>query len=159
MKNAVNNIYDVAKWFLHTEPMTHKKLQKLLYFSYGIYLAQNNENEYKLEKALFKNNFQAWVHGPVDPMIYSLYKNNGINYLYIENIETFDFDTEVMNALNKTMEIYGDYSADELENISHNQAPWRKARKGLLPIEASNELLSDIDIYVVFKNEVLNGQI
>ena len=70
MKNAVKDVYEIAKWFLHTEPMTHKKLQKLLYFSYGIYLAQNNENCNKLNNSLFKNKFEAWVHGPVDPKIY-----------------------------------------------------------------------------------------
>ena len=32
MNVAINDIYEIAKWFLHTEPMTHKKLQKLLYF-------------------------------------------------------------------------------------------------------------------------------
>lgn len=156
MKTAVNNIFDVAKWFLHTEPMTHKKLQKLLYFSYGIYLAQNNESENKLEKSLFANNFEAWVHGPVDPTIYSLFKNNGINLLSIESIETYDFDLDIMNALNTTMEIYGNYSADELENITHNQTPWKNARKGLAPMEASNNPLLDTDIFTTFRNELIN---
>ena len=159
MKKAVNDIYDVAKWFLHTEPMTHKKLQKLLYFSYGIYLAQNNDSEFDLEKSLFENNFQAWVHGPVDPKIYSLYKNNGINLLHIENIDTFDFEPDVMNALNLTMEIYSKYSADELENISHNQLPWQNARRGLSPIEASSNPLLDTDIFKTFRNELINGKL
>jgi len=159
MKNAVNDVYEVAKWFLHTEPMTHKKLQKLLYFSYGIYLAQNNDNYDNISNSLFENKFEAWVHGPVDPKIYSLYKNNGINLLFLENIETISFNHDVMNALNKTMEIYGKYSADELENISHNQAPWMNARKGLAPIEASNNLLSDVDIFLTFRNILLNEQI
>ncbi len=64
-----------------------------------------------------------------------------------------------MNALNKTMEIYGNYSADELENISHNQAPWMNARKGLAPIEASNNLLSDVDIFLTFTKILFNEQI
>ena len=96
MNNAVNDVYEVAKWFLHTEPMTHKKLQKLLYFSYGIYLAQNNDNINQLKNSLFENKFEAWVHGPVDPKIYSLYKNNGINLISIENIDTINFNSEVM---------------------------------------------------------------
>jgi len=156
MKNAVKDVYEIAKWFLHTEPMTHKKLQKLLYFSYGIYLAQNNENCNKLNNSLFKNKFEAWVHGPVDPKIYSLYKNNGINLLYLENIETTSFNQNIMNALNKTMELYNQYSADELENISHNQAPWKNARKNLMPMESSNNLLSDVDIYLTFKKILSN---
>lgn len=159
MKNAVDDIYDVAKWFLHTEPMTHKKLQKLLYFSYGIYLVQNNDDANHLNNSLFENKFEAWVHGPVDPKIYSLYKNNGINLLSIENIEIISFDQNIMNALNKTMEMYGEYSADELENISHNQAPWMNARKGLKPIEASNNRLSDVDIFLTFKKVLSNESV
>lgn len=89
--------------FLHIESMTHKKLQKLLYFSYGIYLVQNNSDSNNL------NNF--------------LFKNNGVNLLSIESVEKFNFNQEVMNPLNKTIEIYGKYSADELENISHSQLP------------------------------------
>ena len=156
MKYAVNDIYEIAKWFLHTEPMTHKKLQKLLYFSYGIYLAQNNDNPDNLTNLLFKNDFEAWVHGPVNPQIYSLYKNNGINLIYLEKVETIDFDKNIMDALNKTMEIYGSYSADELENISHNQSPWINARCGLSPIEASSNLLSDKDIYITLRNVLAN---
>lgn len=156
MKNAVNDVYEIAKWFLHTEPMTHKKLQKLLYFSYGIYLAQNNDDYNRLNNSLFENKFEAWVHGPVDPKIYSLYKNNGINLLYLEDIDTVSFDSKIMNALNKTLEIYGKYSADELENISHNQAPWKNARKNLMPIESSNNLLSDVDIFLTFKEILLD---
>ena len=138
MKKIVSNSYKIARWFLHTEPMTHKKLQKLLYFSYGIYLAWHNNDVNKLNEFLFENKFEAWVHGPVDPVIYSLYKNYGVNYLYIEKEEEFNFNNDILNALNKTLEIYGEYSADELENISHYQAPWKNARKGLLPIDVSN---------------------
>ena len=83
--------------------MTHKKLQKLLYFSYGIYLVQNNSDSNNL------NNF--------------LFKNNGVNLLSIESVEKFNFNQEVMNPLNKTIEIYGKYNADEIENISHSQLP------------------------------------
>lgn len=151
-----DDIYKVARWFLHADVMTHKKLQKLLYFSYGIYLAQNNESSEKLEKFMFKNNFEAWVHGPVDPKIYSLFKDNGINLLYIEANEKFDFDKDMLDALNKTMELYGSYSADELENITHRQEPWINARKGLSLIQACSNPLSDISIYNTFKMELLN---
>lgn len=156
MKNEVNNICDIAKWFLHSKPMTHKKLQKLLYFSYGIYLAQNNESSDNLKKALFTNKFEAWVHGPVDPTIYSIFKNNGINLLYIENVETFNFNTEIMNALSKTMDLYGELDADELERITHNQTPWINARSGLSSFDSSNRQLSDIDIFNTFK-EIINS--
>lgn len=152
----IKDINIIAKWLLHVEPMTHKKLQKLLYFCYGIYLVQNNE-ENNLNDFLFENNFEAWVHGPVDPYIYSLYKNNGINYLYIEECDKFDFKEKVFKALNKTLDLYGEYSADVLEIVSHNQTPWINARGNIDAIEPSNNKLSDNDIYNTFK-EVLNNE-
>jgi len=156
MHKEVNNINKITQWFLHAQPMTHKKLQKLLYFSYGIYLAKNNENGTNLEKTLFENNFEAWANGPVEPTVYNTYKNSGVNFLYVENFDAYDFNLSVMDVLNKTMELYGNYDADELEIISRNQAPWKNARKGLLPFEASSNLLSDADIYVTFKKELLH---
>ncbi len=154
MKYA-SNIYDVAKWFLSTKPMTHKKLQKLLYFSYGIYLAQNNTDENSLDDQLFENNFEAWVHGPVDQMIYSLFKYNGINEIYIEEPIVISLNGKILNALNKTMELYGDKEADILEEISHIQTPWINARDGIGITEVSNAKLSEKDIFNTFK-EILN---
>lgn len=82
-----------------------------------------------------------------------------MNLLSIESIEKFNFNQEVMNALNKTIEIYGKYSADELENISHSQQPWINARKGLSPIDVSNNLLKDEEIFVTFKEILFNESV
>ncbi|MDD4188237.1 MAG: DUF4065 domain-containing protein [Bacilli bacterium] len=131
--------------------MTHKKLQKLLYFSFGIYLAKYNDKIDDIHDFLFENNFEAWVHGPVDPNVYEIFKNNGINLLFIEKPEKIEFDEKAQLALNETMKIYGMKSADELENISHSQSPWKNARIGLLPIEPSSNKLDDKDIYLTFK--------
>ena len=158
--NYESNIFDIANYFLHYQPMTHKKLQKLVYYAYAWYIALYNENKDEIKNKLCDDaTFEAWVHGPVDPKIYSLYKNNGVNLLSIESVEKFNFNQEVMNALNKTIEIYGKYSADELENISHSQQPWINARKGLSPIDASNNLLKDEDIFVTFKEILFNESV
>ena len=69
------------------------------------------------------------------------------------------FRLDVMNALNLTMELYSKYSADELENISHNQLPWKNARRGLSPIEASSNPLLDTDIFKTFRNELINDNL
>ena len=94
--NYATTTFNIVRWFLTSMPMTHKKLQKLLYFSYGIYLAQNNCNVNELNNQLFENKFEAWVHGPVDPDIYSMFKNNGINELFIERPITTNFDERIM---------------------------------------------------------------
>lgn len=154
--NYATNIFKIVTWFLTNKPMTHKKLQKLLYFSYGIYLAQNNCDVDSLDNQLFENKFEAWVHGPVDPTVYSVFKNNGINELFIEKPVTINFDEKIMSALNKTMELYGDYDADELERETHMQAPWIKARNGIEATEVSTTRLSEREIFLTFQ-KIING--
>lgn len=154
--NYATTTFNIVRWFLTSMPMTHKKLQKLLYFSYGIYLAQNNFNVNELNNQLFENKFEAWVHGPVDPDIYSMFKNNGINELFIERPITTNFDERIIRALNKTMELYGNYDADELERKTHMQAPWLKARNGIEATEVSTTRLSEREIFLTFQ-KIING--
>lgn len=149
-KFAVENINDIINWFLFQQPMTHKKLQKMLYFSYGIYLVENNKNCENINDCLFINRFEAWVHGPVDPSVYQIYKNSGINLISIETCNENVLGKKVLKVLERTMEIYSKYDADELEEITHNQIPWKNARKGLAPWEASNNPILDKDIYLAF---------
>lgn len=66
----MENIYEVANFFLNKEAMSHKKLQKLCYFSQAWYLANYGE-------PLVPNRFEAWVHGPVSPDLYYKYKGWG----------------------------------------------------------------------------------
>lgn len=149
-KFAVENINDIINWFLFQQPMTHKKLQKMLYFSYGIYLVENNKNCENINDCLFTNRFEAWVHGPVDPLVYQIYKNSGINLISKETCNENMLGKKVLKVLERTMEIYSKYDADELEEITHNQIPWKNARKGLAPWEASNNPILDKDIYLAF---------
>ncbi|MDT2255436.1 DUF4065 domain-containing protein [Paenibacillus larvae] len=65
-------IRDGKSWivaFLRLESMT-QKLQKLCYYAYSFYLAI-------YEKKLFDDNFEAWVHGPVNPQLYTEYREYG----------------------------------------------------------------------------------
>ena len=85
----------IAKWFLAKnksesieheatgddyevyEGITHLKLQKLLFYAQGIYLALN-------DNMLFYDQIVAWEHGPVVKSVYDEYKQNGRNPINIE---------------------------------------------------------------------------
>lgn len=70
-------VFDVANFFRSKEEMSHKKLQKLVYYAYAWYIALKNENKDNLENKLFYNcHFEAWIHGPVCPKLYIEYSNN-----------------------------------------------------------------------------------
>src|SRR5580693_2299753 len=65
----------IAKWFIawaeaEDEELSNLKLQKLLYYAQGHYLAESG-------RSLFTDQLQAWSHGPVVPQVYYEYKDNG----------------------------------------------------------------------------------
>ncbi|MFP5528706.1 Panacea domain-containing protein, partial [Peptococcus simiae] len=55
----MKSVIDVANWFLSKDSMTHKKIQKLCYYAQAWYCALYDGTP------LFKEEIQAWVHGPV----------------------------------------------------------------------------------------------
>ena len=54
----MTSIFEVARFFLTKESMTHLKLQKLCYYAQAWYLTIYGQR-------LFNEEFQAWLHGPV----------------------------------------------------------------------------------------------
>lgn len=133
---AVDDVLQVAHYFLSKESMPHKKLQKLCYYAQSWFLANNNQ-------PLFPNRFEAWVHGPVSPDLYQRFRNWGWLNIPKRNDEEIQFsDNRVRNILNQVYEVYGCYSGDELENITHKEDPWKLARNGCLPNEYSRNPIS-----------------
>lgn len=54
--------------------ITPLKLQKLLYYAQAWSLVFRG-------KALFYEDIEAWVHGPVIPLVYQRYKHHGYNLI------------------------------------------------------------------------------
>ncbi|MDR0990423.1 MAG: DUF4065 domain-containing protein [Propionibacteriaceae bacterium] len=119
----------VAEWFLaytsdvedEDADITNMKLQKLLYYAQGHYLA-----EYDLP--LFNESIRAWAHGPVVPDVYHHYKDQGRAVL--DRPEKFNWDQisqEDDDFLVKVWAKYGGYSASGLRNMTHIEAPWSRA--------------------------------
>lgn len=123
------SIGDIAKYFLSKSSMTPKKLQKILYFSYSWYLAIMNDNKEHLTIKLFENNFEAWIHGPVDSSIYSEYKKYGADRIPKLDGITNNIQEEDMEILDEVWDVYGKYTANQLESISHQHDPWRITRE------------------------------
>lgn len=145
------DICTIADWFLVHESMTHKKLQKLLYFSYGYYLATYNDSADKLEEEMFENDFEAWVHGPVSPKIYNLYREAGYSKISKDIGEPTILTDKIEKVLFVVLQKYKNQNGDDLEKITHEQSPWLNARKNLLEIEPSSAPISSKDIYEYFK--------
>lgn len=136
------NIEAVANFFLSLgdETMTHKKLQKLCYYAYSW-------GRVLLNQRIFKNNFQAWIHGPVDPYLYNRYKHYRWHPIPPVEEEQVIIDDEILQLLHEVYESYGHLSGDELEALTHQEEPWKEARMGIPAYAPSTNPINDNTIY------------
>ncbi len=119
----------ISDWILVNykgkEKITNLKLQKLLYYCQAWYLAFNN-------KPLFKDEIQAWLHGPVVPEIYRKFKEFAWNPIEPkEAITPIELDDDSENLVREVLKEYGDVDPKSLEAMTHNEDPWINARKGI----------------------------
>ena len=126
----------VAEYFLwkareHGDWLTNLKLQKLLYYAQGWHLAI-------FKGPLFPEKIEAWVHGPAIPSVYGRFKRFGWNPI-TDQVTKPEF--EHSNLVDEVFEKYARFSAWELEQMTHEESPWRNARGGLAPEkESKNEI-------------------
>ena len=145
------NIDTVALWFLSKQSMEHKKLQKLCYYAQAWHCALEG-------KTLFPETIEAWVHGPVIPVLYQKYKSYGwqkIPKIQFDEKQIHEGSLDVLNAVYNT---YGDFSGDQLETLTHNEAPWLKARGNLAPFEVCTNPISLSDMHDFYLKEYQASQ-
>ena len=121
----------VAKWFLaynrytmndtDADTISNLKLQKLLYYAQGVFLAVRGGTP------LFYEPIVAWAHGPVVEAVYHEYKGYGSNGIDFD--EDFDFSLFSQVDHNLLIEVYNNfaqYSAWKLRNMTHEERPWKE---------------------------------
>ena len=135
--------------------ITNLKLQKLLYYAQVWSLAIN-------KKRLFEGDFEAWVHGPVLVALYNDYKDNRANPIRRDDLGEgkfseilLSFDSTTQALLKDVTDNYFGLTAYELERRTHQEEPWRKARKGLEPDEPSSEKIDDVSIIEFYSQLVI----
>ena len=121
---------DVAEYFLSLvneddgELISHLKLQKLVYYAQGFSLAI-------FGTPMFPEDIEAWTHGPVVPDLYSEYKHYGSGALPIPaEIDQSKYDAETRWLLEEISEVYGQFSASGLRNLTHREPPWQNTPSG-----------------------------
>ncbi len=144
--NWRTNIELVANYFLSRVIMTNKKLQKIVYYAYCWFIVNHNDNSENITNVLFREQPEAWIHGPVFPTLYEKYRQYGRDTIpQVEFNETIDEDLE--EFFNEIIEIFGEFDGDQLELMTHNESPWLEARKNYNNNEPSNKLISLEEIY------------
>lgn len=118
----------IAYVFEKLEEVTPLMLQKLLYFIQGIYLALYG-------KPIFAEDCRAWIHGPVYPEVYDLFRDFKYNpiddarFALLEGNEDALTDDE-KKVIDLVVNTFGMYGGKTMEKITHNEDPWMEARKG-----------------------------
>ncbi len=129
----------IAYVFEKLEEVTPLMLQKLLYFIQGIYSALYGE-------PIFAEDCRAWVHGPVYHEVYDLFRDFKYNpiddarFALLEGTADALTDNE-KRSVDLVVNTFGMYSGKVLELITHNEEPWKEARKGYGDSIPSNEVL------------------
>lgn len=151
------NYTEISDYFIslsnyYGDLITNLKLQKLIYYAQAWNLAIN-------EEPIFKEDFEAWVHGPVMPELYNEYKAFRWNPIIREDlieekcIEIHNsFPSNLQELLDDIVEEYFSLSAYELERMTHAEDPWKNARVGLSMDEPSNNIIKKEWMKKYYKN-------
>jgi len=116
---------DVAKYILELdkrhdgEGISNLKLQKLAYYSQGFFSAIHN-------RPLFPEKIEAWTHGPVVPELYHEYKHHGNSLISVDETNAqYDLSKEETDLIDEVYDVFGQFSAWKLRNMTHEETPWR----------------------------------
>lgn len=157
-QSMIYRALDVANWFINQfdkesgDVVTPLKLQKLLYYS-------ECWCQILLGQALFSENIEAWAHGPVVREVFNEFKSAGWEPLNISG-KLVDFDEEVVDVLEQVLEAYGNVSAKTLEQMTHQDQPWKDARGYLSPEARCSNIMSKEkmkDYFLKKYGDKLNG--
>lgn len=153
MKSQEVNIFDIANFFLKIverdagSSITPLKLQKILYYAQGYYLAMFDEE-------LFKEEFQAWAHGPANPDIYESYKEYGFSAIDKPKGEVPLLDDALIDFLYDIWNTYGIFDGKYLEKLTHQETPWIEARGDCKEGESCTNIISKDSMKTFFKRKI-----
>lgn len=107
------------------QSLTNLKLQKLLYYSQGFYLAIYN-------KPLFPDRIEAWVHGPTVPSVYKRLQRYGYNTIpegvnvFIDEDTGKSYSDTHLIEYNRKMKIYNDWLESIQEPVATDKTVMQK---------------------------------
>jgi uncharacterized phage-associated protein len=105
------------------EQVSNLKLQKLLYYHQGFHLSY-------FGSSLFDEDIEAWMYGPVVPIVYNTYKLAGSGGLTYEG-DVIELHEQEESLFDEVMRVYGEFSAIGLMNMTHQEKPWKEAGIGV----------------------------
>src|SRR5829696_6466136 len=99
----------VADYFLAQQDeesgdlISNLKLQKLVYYAQGFHLTTKG-------RPLFKENIEAWVHGPVVPELYHAFKDCGSSAIPApKELDLVIYDADTKEILDEVYTVFGQF--------------------------------------------------
>ena len=117
-----SKINDVANYLIleSNTAISHRELQKILYFSQGFYLA-------KYDEALFESDIDAWKFGPVSGTIWGRFKSFGYQNLSVsQDASIATLSKEKKEFLTFIMSLFLVLGETMLIDMSHTDYPWER---------------------------------
>ena len=164
-------VQDVAKFFIglaneqaeqnQGDLMTNLRLQKLLYFAQGWYLARYG-------KPLFSDEIEAWTYGPVVPEVYQTYKAKGKDGIEGALPDAGAFTEDEFSLLLDVVREYDTFATSSLVSMTHKPgSPWSCVKghgvipKNMIrdyfraeqPMPSFSELEKSADVYIPKRDE------
>lgn len=142
----------------HYGPMSHLKLQKLLFYCDAYHLAY-------FDTELVEDEFEAWVHGPVSRRVYDSFKDKSVLFadLAFSDLNVADPDAvfEQLASSQKqfiieVLDTLTQWSDLDLETATHSEEPWKMARMGYAAGDKCSVPMSKELTRTYYKQE-LNG--
>jgi uncharacterized phage-associated protein len=120
------NVFDVAAYILKRQgPMTHLKLQKLVYYAQAWSLVWD-------ESPLFREKIEAWVGGPVVPKLFDRLRHRfKVDYKTLGAGDPDRLNSTQRETLDAVLDYYAPQSSQYLSDLTHLEEPWQEARRGL----------------------------
>jgi len=124
-------VHDVAAYILQKRgQMSAMKLQKLVYYSQAWSLVWEDH-------PIFPERIEAWANGPVVRELYEHHRGLFKVSHWTQGVAT-NLAKEDSETVDAVLEYYGDKSSQWLSDLTHREAPWQDARKGLARDQRSN---------------------
>jgi uncharacterized phage-associated protein len=98
------------------------------------------------ENPLFDENILAWEHGPVVESLYHQYKEYGANEIpQPEAIDLKVYTPDQISLLDEVFDVYGQFSAWKLRNMTHSERPWVETPKNeVIPKELMQDFFKTL---------------
>lgn len=129
------------------DSITNLKLQKLCYYAQAWCLVL-------LNKPVFDEHIEAWAHGPVVPSLYRRFKEYKWESIDPTNIKTDPYNELEKNEIDVLLGVwakYGGYNGTYLEDLTHNELPWKKAYSGTNKNKRCTNKITQSDMKIYFK--------